>query len=148
MFGFPEHSLCVIHMLIDLGFDSEREISIQGIKMKPLDFTLSILKHIPIPKGYNEFEDIWVRSEGMKDGKKKTVNMECIVKTIDGWEDAGSNIDTGRTIAVMSEMIHQKQIKAIGVRAPEGVVPHQRFFKELEKRGMRIYENGEKFNYR
>jgi len=148
MAGFPEHSLRVIHMLMDLGFDSEREISIQGIKMKPLDFTLSILKHIPIPKGYNEFEDIWVRSEGMKDGKKKTVNMECIVKTIDGWEDAGSNIDTGRTIAVMSEMIHQKQIKAIGVRAPEGVVPHQRFFKELEKRGMRIYENGEKFNYR
>ncbi len=145
MAGFPEHSLGVIHMLIDLGFDSEKEVSIQGIKIRPLDFTMSVLKRLPIPNGYSEVENIWVRSEGMKDGRRKTINMECIVKTLKGWEDAGSNIDTGRTIAVMSEMIHKKQIKATGVHAPEGVVPHQKFFKELEKRGMKIFEDGKRF---
>ena len=147
MAGFPEHSLNVIQTLMNLGFDSETPIRIVDASVKPLDFTLSVLKRLSIPKGYNEYEDIWVRCSGMKVGRKKEVTMECVVNTVRGWEDAGSNIDTGRTIAVMSEMLLNGNIEGTGVHAPEGVVPHNHFFKELEKRGMKIYENGKVFHH-
>lgn len=147
MAGFPEHSLRVIRMLMDLGFDSKQEVSVNETLVKPLDFTIQVLKRLPIPKGYDETEDIWVRGEGMKGGKKKEVTMECVVKTVKGWEEAGSNIDTGRTIAVMSTMLKQGLIKGTGVHAPEAVVPHKHFFAELEKRGMRIFEDGKRFHH-
>ncbi len=147
MAGFPEHSLRVIQTLMDLGFGSETPVMIGGTAIKPLDFTLSVLKQLPVPEGYKEVEDIWVRGYGTKSGKKKEITMECVVSTVKGWEDAGSNIDTGRTIAVMSEMIHRGLITEKGVHAPEGVVPHKHFFKELKKRGMEIYENGKMFHH-
>lgn len=146
MAGFPEHSFRVIQTLMNLGFNAETPIDLAGVSIKPLDFTLAVLKRLPIPRGYEEVEDIWVRSSGVKNGKQKEVIMECVVKTVKGWEDAGSNIDTGRTIAVMSEMLLLGLIKEKGVHAPEGVVPHKHFFKELEKRGMRIFENGKPFH--
>lgn len=148
MAGFPEHSLSVIQTLMNLGFNSEKPLQVGTTPVKPLEFTLKVLKQLPIPKGYEEVEDIWVRGYGTKNGKKKEVMMECVVETVKGWEDAGSNIDTGRTIAVMSEMIYQGHIKETGVHAPEGVVPHKHFFRELEKRGMNIYEDGKVFHHR
>src|SRR3989344_3604840 len=85
MAGFPEHSLNVIQTLMNLCFDSETPIRIVDASVKPLDFTLSVLKRLSIPKGYNEYEDIWVRCSGMKVGRKKEVTMECVVNTVRGW---------------------------------------------------------------
>ena len=147
MAGFPQHSLQVIQTLMDLCFSAQKPIEVSGVSLSPLDFTLAVLKRLPIPSGYEEVEDIWVRSSGTKNGKKKEVIMECVVKTVKGWEDAGSNIDTGRTIAVMSEMLLLGLIKEKGVHAPEGAVPHKHFFGELKKRGMHIFENVKKFNH-
>ncbi len=148
MAGFPEHSLSVIQTLMSLGFNAETPVGVGDVDVKPLDFTLKVLKRLPVPQGYKEVEDIWVRALGTKNGKKKEVIMECVVNTVKGWEEAGSNIDTGRTIAVMSEMMHLGLIKERGVHAPEGVVPHKHFFKELEKRGMNIFEDGKQFHHR
>ena len=144
MAGFPEHSLRVIHMLMDLGFDSEKDVSIQNIKIRPLDFTIRVLKRLPIPNGYDEVENVWVNVFGKKAGITKEIRMECIVKTVKGWEDAGSNINTGRTIAVMSAMLKEGFIGGTGVQAPEAVVPHAPFFAELKKRGMNVFENGKR----
>jgi len=72
--------------------------------------------------------------------------VDCIIKTVRGWEDAGSNIDTGRTISIMSQMIKNGLIKEKGVFAPEAVVPHKLFIKELSKREMYVYFDNKKIN--
>lgn len=146
MAGFPEHSLKVIKALIDLGFNSREPMNINGQEILPVDFTTRILKKIPLPEGYKEVENIWVRIKGMKNGKKKETKMECIVRTLKGWEDAGSNIDTGRTIAIMSKMIKEGKIKEKGVYGPEAIIPQEDFFSELAKRKILIYENNKKIN--
>ncbi len=146
MAGFPEHSMKVIQTLIDLGFNSEEPIKINETEIKPINFTTEVLKKIEQPKNYREVENLWVEICGNKNNKNIKIEMDCIVKSLPGWEDAGSNVDTGRTISIISQMIKEGIIKEKGVYAPEAVVPCKPFFKELAKRKMFIYENGRKIN--
>ena len=146
MAGFPEHSMKVIQTLIDLGFNSEEPIKINETEIKSINFTTEVLKKIKWPKNYREVENLWVEICGKKNNKDIKIEMNCIVKSLPGWEDAGSNVDTGRTISVISQMLKNNLIKEKGVYAPEAVVPCKPFFKELAKRKMYIYENGRKIN--
>ncbi len=146
MAGFPEHSLKVIQMLMELGFDSYEPIEVSGVKIMPAEFTSQILKKINIPKGYKEIENLWARINGKKDGKEKRTEIDCIIKTVKGWEDAGSNVDTGRTISIMSQMLFRGLIKEKGVHAPEGVIPHKEFIRELGKREMYVYLDRKRIN--
>ena len=141
MAGFPEHSLKVIQMLIDLGFHSQKKI-VAGCPISPLEFTVTALKQLPVPRGYHEAENLWVKVEGTKGRKRVTTEMNCIVKTVKGWEDAGSNVDTGRTISIMSQMLKEGLIPQTGVFAPEAVIPQDLFFQELAKRKMHVYQDG------
>lgn len=146
MAGFPEHSMKAIQTLIDLGFNSEEPIKINETEIKSINFTTEVLKKIKWPKNYREVENLWVEICGKKNNKDIKIEMNCIVKSLPGWEDAGSNVDTGRTISVISQMLKDNLIKEKGVYAPEAVVPCKPFFKELAKRKMYIYENGRKIN--
>ncbi len=142
MAGFPEHSITVIKTLMDLGLESDKAVEIEGVKIKPIEFITHILKKLPIPKGYKEIENLWVNVAGCKDGKNVNTEMNCIIKTLLGWEESGSNVDTGRTISIISQMLRNDLISSIGVYAPEALIPQEEFFKELAKRKMRVYENG------
>src|SRR3989338_2616727 len=146
MAGFPEHSYNKIKTLLDLGFNSEELMLISGVKIKPADFVDKVLNRIKLPKEYKEVENIWVKLYGKKDGAEKQTEMNCIVRTVKGWEEAGSNVDTGRTISIISQMLKKGLIKEKGVYGPEAVVPQTNFFKELAKRKMYVYENGRKIN--
>ena len=101
---------------------------------------------VPIPKGYKEYENLWVKLIGVKDKKKKEILMECIVPTLKGWEDAGCNIDTGMPASIMAQMIKTGAIEEYGSFSPEGVVPPKPFFKELRKGHMKVMENGRVIN--
>ncbi len=146
MAGFPEHSMKVIRMLMDLQFDDTKLTNVHGLTITPLEFTLEVLKHLKTPKGYREIENLWVQVTGKKDGEIITSEMNCIVKTVKGWEEAGSNIDTGRTISIMSQMLKKKIIQEKGVFGPEAVIPQHLFFEELAKRKMWVYQDGKKIN--
>ena len=146
MAGFPDHSIKVIQSLIDLNFHSEEKTQVNGKEIVPVKFTDNVLEKLPVPKNYKEVENLWVNIYGKKQGKKAKTEVNCIVKTVKGWEDAGSNIDTGRTISIISQMLKKGIIKQSGVFAPEAVVPCRLFFEELAKRKMFIYENNRKVN--
>lgn len=146
MAGFPEHSMNSIKNLMEMGFNSEEKIEINGIKISPLNFTNRILKKIKPPKNYKEVENLWVKIIGEKNGKNKESSLNCIVRSVKGWEDAGSNIDTGMTISIISQMLKKGLIKPSGVFAPEAVIPEKHFFEELKKRKMFVFENGKRIN--
>ncbi|MBX4212460.1 saccharopine dehydrogenase NADP-binding domain-containing protein [Candidatus Pacearchaeota archaeon] len=146
MAGFPEHSLKVINMLMDLGFDSEEELEVNGVKINPASFTTQVLKRLGSPPGYTEVENLWVRMRGVKNKKPLFRQMDCVVKTLKGWEKAGSNVNTGRTISIISQMVFNRLITQAGVYGPEAVVPCPVFFQELERRGIHIYDNGRRIN--
>ena len=132
--------------MIDLGLGSSSTIKINGNEINVIDFTREVLKGEKHPKNYKEIENVWVKASGKKDGNYKTINMECITKTIKGFEFAGSNINTGMTISIMAQLLYNKNISEVGMTAPESCVPHRLFFKELSKRKMFIYQNSRKIN--
>mgnify|MGYP001578958572 CR=1 FL=1 len=143
---FPPHSFQKIMDIIELGLDSDQEKIIRGTKITPIEFMTEVLKDIKIPKGYKEKEDLWLTITGSVKGKKKIIKMNCIAPTLKGWEEAGCNIDTGMPASIMAQMVKTGIVKEKGVFAPEAVIPPQPFFKELKKRSMKVYENGQLIN--
>ena len=137
--GFPEYSHNIINTLINLGFTSKEPIEIGKTEVKPIDFTKKALKKIKMPEGYKEFEDIWVKADGERNKKKIRIEMDCLGKTLKGWEFAGSNVNTGMTIAIMAELLDREVIKGKGVAAPEAAVPPLEFFEELKRQGFKLY---------
>jgi lysine 6-dehydrogenase len=91
-------------------------------------------------------ETLWIRVYGKKNGRKKEIDMDCIVLPVKGWEDAGCNIDTGMPASIIAQMIKNDIITERGSFAPEDVVPPELFFKELKKRHMTIFENKKQIN--
>ncbi|MEK6844830.1 MAG: saccharopine dehydrogenase C-terminal domain-containing protein, partial [Nanoarchaeota archaeon] len=144
--GFPEHSFKFIDMIINLGFGSKELIDINGISLRPIDFTREVLKKISRPKDYKETEDVWIKAYGKFKGKPKKIEMDCAVKTLKGWEDFGSNINTGMSISIMAQMLNKNLIKKYGITAPEESVLPEIFFRELKKRKMFVYENNKRIN--
>lgn len=144
--GFPQHSFEKITAMIELGLGSKEPINYHGIKIAPVKFLTEVLKQLKTPKGYREKENLWVKVEGKKDGFERDILMECIVPTLNGWEDAGCNIDTGMPASIMAQMIKNKLLTEPGSYAPEAIIPPKHFFEELGKRSMVILENGKRIN--
>ena len=142
--GFPEHSFNVTRAMIEIGIGNKDAIGFNGFKIIPIEFLATILKAIPFPKNYKEKENLWLEICGTENGKRKTVKMECLIKPLRSWKEAGSNVGTGMTASIIAQMIKQGIIKEMGSFAPEAVVPTKFFFKELSNRGLVIYENGKK----
>jgi lysine 6-dehydrogenase len=140
--GFPTHSFSTIYNFINLGLASKIKVPINGFEIAPLEFLTEILRQSEIPEGYKENEVLWVEVTGKKDNKKKQIYMECIAKTLPGWEDAGCNIDTGIPASIIAQMIINGNIKAWGSFAPEAVVPKEEFFRALKEKDMDVYMNG------
>ena len=144
--GFPDHSFNAIMELISLGLCSHDPVMVEGVKHLKINFITESFKHIGMPKGYTEKEDLWIILQGKKDGEKKRTEMVCTAGTLKGWEDATCNIDTGMPISIMAQMVKKGLIKEKGSYSPENIVPHQHFFKELAKRDMHVYENKRRIN--
>jgi saccharopine dehydrogenase-like NADP-dependent oxidoreductase len=144
--GFPDHSFETIKTIIDLGLSKNKKIEFLKTRVKPIDFLTAVLRRRAHPQGYKEKECLWLKVYGEKGSKKKSIEMECVAPTLDGWEDAGCNIDTGIPASIIAQMIKNGVIKERGSFAPEAVVPTKIFFEELVKKQMLVYENGRIIN--
>lgn len=144
--SFPSHSYTALKTLVDLGFTTKEPIQMDGISIRPLDFTSEVLRRISVPEGYTEKENLWLKVFGKKGKEEKMVEMDCNVGTQEGWEDATCNIDTGFPAAITAEMIKNGAMSEPGLFSPEFVMSPEPFFAELAKRKLFVYENGKRIN--
>ena len=144
--GFPNHSIEKIKFLIKAGFGDKKPVEVDGREIVPMEVLTQTMRRMEFPEGYREKENLWVFVTGEKNGNPKKILMECIVDTIEGWEDAGSNIDTGIPSSIIAQMIKSGLITERGSFAPEAVVPTKPFFSELRKWKMDVYQNGRLIN--
>ena len=115
-------------------------------EIRPIDATIEILRRIPIPVGYTECENLWVKVYGKKDGKDHMEEMDCMARTPPGWEDATCNVDTGFPISIIAQMIKNGEIIGAGFYSPEAIVPPELFFKHLGDHQLEVYDNGKRIN--
>ncbi len=144
--SFPPHSYAALRTLLELGFLNKEPIPVDGVSVKPLEFTAEILRRIPVPEGYSEKETLWLKVFGKKAGQRKSLEMDCVAGTLPGWKEATCNIDTGFPVAITAEMILEGKIPEKGMFAPEFVMPIEPFFAELAKRKLWVYEDGKRIN--
>lgn len=144
--SFPRHSRSAIMDLMSLGFMSKEELDINGTFIRPLDFTIEVLRRILVPEGYSEKENLFLKVYGIKNKKKKFIEMDCLAGTLLGWEDATCNVDTGFPTAILGEMVLRGEILEKGMFSPEFIVPPEPFFKRLGENKIWIYKNGKRIN--
>ena len=123
--------------LLDLGFAGEKKIKIgkQGVVPKDLLTTL-LMKNLP--RNEEDIVLLKVLSEGIKEGKKCSVEY-----TMMNYYDEENNISammrtTGYPVSIIAQMIEKGLIKKKGVFCPEETVPCMPFFDELNKRDIII----------
>jgi len=144
--GFPAHSYDKINMMIELGFAGTKPIKVNDDNVKPVDLMNEVLKDIKIPVNYKEKENLWIKVDGKKGKKRKTIIMQCLAHTLEGWVEAGCNVDTGMPASIMAQMIKKGIIKERGIYSPEVNVPPEEFFLELADRKMIVLENKKRIN--
>lgn len=145
--GFPDHSLRILKMLIDLGLGDKDLLKFENIEIRPVDALSRILSRMERPENYREKENLWVEISGTgKDGSIKIMRLECIVFTLPDWLDAGCNIDTGIPASIIAQMVIDGRVEKRGSFTPDEVIPTQEFFSELKKKGMMVYQDGSLIN--
>ena len=123
--------------LLDLGFATEKTVTIKGQKIVPRElFALFLLKNLPINK--KDVVLLKVFSNGIINEEK--VHFEYTM--IDYFDEVNGITSmmrtTGYPISIIAQMIDNNDIKERGVFCLEEIVPCKLFFEELKKRDIKI----------
>lgn len=138
--AFSEEFTEKVRFLRDLGLGSHDIINIQGVNVTPIDVINKIAMSQPPVKQVGElkqYEIVRAIVKGSRKNKKVTMLVDCHTSGKKEW-DLGTDINTGCPPSIVAQMILNGQIKGKGVLFPESAIPHEIFFKELEKRNMYI----------
>lgn len=133
---YPGHCQMIKPML-DLGLGSEEPITVMNKKIIPRKVLIKLLTE-NIPSKGQDVVLLKTMSQGLRDGKKVKIDYQLI-----DYYDEENNITsmmrtTAYPVAIIAEMIRSDNIKKRGVCTCENIVPPEPFFKELEKRNIKI----------
>ncbi len=136
--GFDQEFVDRVKFLIDTGFITDRKVTIDGTSVIPREMTIKLLNNF-LPKGaVDDVEYLRVEMIGTKGKKRKKVITYCEVRSNKRWNLPGGSWDTGAPLSIAAQMIASDEVKTKGVVPPELALDAKRFFKELEKRGMKV----------
>jgi len=136
---FPGHAE-KMEMLREVGFFSREEIEINGMKVRPIDFTAKLLFSIwKLRKGDSDFTAMRVVVEGRKGNGKYRYTFELFDRS----DAAGVHSmarTTGYTATVTARMIAEGRFKRVGISPPEFIGSRhdcvKYLFDGLKKRGV------------
>ncbi len=131
--------------LADLGFLDEEEIEIEGIKIKPRDFTQKIFEKLWVKESdIKDMSYLYVLGRGYKDGRYTSKAYE--LKTYSDDEHTGitsMELATAYPVSIAAMMLGKDERKITGVVDPEIAFIGDKFeemVRELAKRGLSVYE--------
>ncbi len=134
--AFPEDFVRKISFLVQLGFAS-REKLIHDVSPREMLLKLAASQS-PIDSEPRDCDVLQVFVSGEKDGKPIRGFAESIIRPHPVWKIAAGALDTGVPLSIAGQMLANNQITKPGVLCPETSVPREDFFRELERRGIRI----------
>ncbi|MDP2345666.1 MAG: saccharopine dehydrogenase C-terminal domain-containing protein [Deltaproteobacteria bacterium] len=133
-----------LRFLRALGASSDKAIVVGRKKTKvvPRDVLMALASQAPALPPFHgvpdEYEVLRVVVVGKANGKAVTETIDCHCPGMPAW-GIGVDVDTGCPPSILMQMMARGDVpNMVGVQAPERAIPPAPFFKELEKRGMRI----------
>ena len=123
--------------LVDIGMASEKSVDLGNRIIVPRDLLITYLKQ-KLPSNGKDVVLLKVISRCKKNGKK--IDLEY--NMIDYFDDKNNITSmmrtTGYPTSIIAQMIESREINKNGVFGCEEIVPCSTFFKELEKRDIKI----------
>jgi lysine 6-dehydrogenase len=138
--AFPGDLADRLRFVHALGLTSSDPITVRGRTIVPRDLLLALLAAAPrsAPAGpRDEYEVLRVTVRGTEGRRAVEVVLDCHVPGMPSW-GIGVDIDTGAPPSIVAQMLAAGTLDARGVLPPERAIPPQPFFRELQRRGMRI----------
>ncbi len=121
-----------LETLIRLGLTSSEPLLVEGKKVVPRDFAISMLSSLPQAKG----REAWITEveiRGSKGDDPRSVTMRV----------TGDETQNGTSIGAVTaaSLMGHRLVKATGVHAPEAAFPAKRFISEMyDTAGLRVSE--------
>ncbi|MBI5239255.1 MAG: saccharopine dehydrogenase NADP-binding domain-containing protein [Elusimicrobia bacterium] len=132
--------------LRDLGLAAHEPVEVPSadgratVKVAPVDLVNKVAMSQPagVQKGpLRQYEVIRAVVKGTARGRQVTRVADCHTAGMPAW-GVGLDIDTGAPPSIAAQMLASGEILARGAVAPERAVPHEAFFRQLRRRGMRV----------
>ena len=145
--AFPPPFAQAIATLVRLGLASREEIVIDGIRVRPYEFTAAVIDNLPRPEEPELDVDIQrCIVIGERRGHPVTLRYEAVTGPHKRWNLGGGVVDTGVPPSIAAQWILQGKVKARGTVPPELAFDPLPYFRELNARdrGILVTEHGEK----
>ncbi len=138
-FGYSEKALRQLQFLAQLGFASTEPIEVRGVRVKPRDVLVEVLKRAPQTERTKSlgFKDIVTEVRGTRGGRPVSGKVETTAWPHKAWGISGGTMLVASPPAIVARWLAQGKAKATGVKPPEQAVDAAPFFRELEARGAR-----------
>jgi saccharopine dehydrogenase-like NADP-dependent oxidoreductase len=135
---FDDNFVEKMKVLIENGFTSKDEITLNENKIKIIDVTSNLIERF-LPQ-----KDIKIKDkEILRVIFNKKLFLDVITKTT--FNISSGSYNTGVPCSIITQML-LKGIKNFGVFPPERVINPNEFFLELKKRGFMILKNNKNLN--
>ncbi|MBI4399401.1 saccharopine dehydrogenase NADP-binding domain-containing protein [Candidatus Micrarchaeota archaeon] len=129
-----------IKFLVSAGLASSEPVEVGDVRIVPRKVLVKVINELPKPiiKRLEDYEFLRVDMKGRKKGKKVRMFVDCLARAKPEWNAAAGDMDTGTPPSIVAQMIADNKIQEKGVLPPELCIEPLSFFKELEKRGMKV----------
>ncbi len=139
---WPDETMNLLKVLLYYGFYDNKPVDFDGVSVKPMSF---IYKFLLQSEKARETE-VWgyglrVEAVGMKNGREaKVIVMNEHPHDVEGWEGKRAYFrPIGNPLSIGAQLIAKGETEVkYGVVPPEAAFNPDTFFKELEKRGIKI----------
>lgn len=133
--AFASDFVAKMRFLVELGL-ADRAPLADGVS--PRRMLLALAERLPKVAGEPRDADaLRVELVGRRDGKVVRGRAEAVIRPHPDWKIAAGTLDTGVPLAIAGLLLARREIATPGVLCPETSLPLDRFFGELERRGIR-----------
>ena len=136
--NYPPELVSLVRNLTDVGFTSREPVGVNGSRVAPRDVLLALLNRNAPKQAARDIETIRVVVKGRNAGRRAVAAAESTAKYTNSPAFSAVARDTGFPAAIGALMLGRGQYAAVGVQAPENVVPPEPFFRELAERDMPV----------
>ncbi len=143
-FGYSEAALRRLQFLTELGFGSKELLEVHGVRVRPRDVLIALLKrHVesgPAPENMG-FKDIATEVRGQKGAHDLLLRIDTWAWPHPEWGISGGKLMVASPPAIVARWLAARELERPGVWPPEGVVEAEPFFTELRRRGIQTSES-------
>ena len=125
-----------VRFLVELGF-ANREPRVGGVSPRQMLLALGAAQTSPGGEP-DDCDCLRVDLTGEIDGRSVRRRGEALIGPHREWGFGAGALDTGVPLSIAGILMAERAVATPGVLCPETALPFERFFAELERRGLRV----------